>query len=114
MDDWETAHAGASGNIDGDPGFVSSSDFSPDTGSAMIGAGVTLSGAPYSNGGPGGTAIPLYNEVIDPDQTDFTTTPPTVVTEAQPSSWYIGAYGETGDVAPTLPIQGAAGNFKYN
>ena len=102
---FDTAYAWSSGNLSDDPGFVSG-ELWPDTGSAMIATGTALSGSPYSDGGPGGAAVPLYNYVIDPDETDFTTTPPTVVLEGQPTSWYIGAYGES--AIPTGALNGVS------
>ena len=110
---FEGLHASvASGNISVDPGFVAGNLY-PDTGSQAIENGLLLSGSPYTDGFDG-LAIPSYNEVIDPDQTDFTTTPPTVVLEGQPATWYIGAYGAAGVAVPLYPFQGAAGNFKLN
>ena len=44
---------------------------------------------------------------------NFTASPPSVQTQ-QFATDYIGAYGLVGAATPLYPIQGAAGNFKYN
>jgi len=91
----------ASGNIDTDPSLedVSTYKFWPASTSSPV----------YQTG---------YN-VGDPYDTlllstsDFTAEPPEV-NKDQFGTDYIGAYGLVGESIPSTPLQGAAGNFKYN
>jgi len=95
-------YAKAYDNKDEDPGLnnPAAGEFWPATsGSNVVGAGYDLGND--------------YDDLWDPDSSDLTTSPLTVETETQPTSWIIGAYGLVG-ATPTYPIQGAAGNFKLN
>ena len=63
----------------------------------------------------GYTLASPYDQLIVPGTTNFTASPPVVSLQTQ-SPNNIGAYrsSDAGPVAPTYPLQGAAGNFKYN
>jgi parallel beta-helix repeat protein len=88
----------ASGNIDTDPGMEdpASYEFWPASGSSnIVGAGYDLGS--------------VYDDLLDPDTTDFTATPPEVdITPNQPAAWYIGAYEVSGAAPPaaTKQLQG--------
>ena len=78
---------------------VGANEFWPaSSGSAVVEAGYNV-GSPY--------------DTLLLETSDFTASPPLVYTE-QFGDDYIGAYGIVGESVPDLPIQGAAGNFKYN
>ena len=74
-----------SGERNADPGLknVGSQEFWPDdSGDDVVGNGYDLGAS--------------YDDLLDPDNTDFTASPPVVVTEVQPTLWTIGAYGQLG------------------
>jgi hypothetical protein len=91
------ARADASGNRDDDPGLnnVGSDEFWPaSSGSNVVGNGYDLGAS--------------YDDLLDPDTTDFTATPPSVTTELQPENWIIGAYNYEGaDGTSTSNVRGA-------
>ena len=50
----------------------------------------------------GETLAATYDDALDPDSTDFTTTPPTIVTIQQTGTWDKGAYPYSLGAAPTV------------
>jgi len=96
--DFNTGQAFASDNRDDDPGVedAASYEFWPDSsGSNIVGTGYDLGS--------------VYDDLLDPDTTEFTATPPEVdITPNQPASWYIGAYEVSGAAPPaaTQQLQG--------
>jgi len=93
-----SASADAANNRDDDPGMEDPAayEFWPASGSSnIVGAGYDLGS--------------VYDDLLDPDTTDFTATPPEVdITPNQPASWYIGAYEVSGAAPPaaTQQLQG--------
>lgn len=83
--------ASASNNKeDTDPGFKSSTELWPHSASdPMVEAGVALIGSPHNT-------LPMYDQLIDPDTSDFTVFPPVVNTVTQGTNWNIGAYTQAG------------------
>ena len=77
---------GHTGGLFSNPDLRSSTDLWPDNSdAAVVGAGYNLGGS--------------YENLIDPDDTDFTASPPTVSLGTQPADWYIGAYELEGEVS---------------
>lgn len=83
--------AGHTNDRSSDPGFVSTTQLWPDDGTDdVVGNGEDLGSS--------------YDDLLDPDNTDFSASPPSVTTEAQPGAWLIGAYGLTGSEVRTIII----------
>ena len=75
----------AANNRDDDPGLKnpSAGQFWPDSASDnVVGNGKNLGSA--------------YNQILDPDATNFAASPPTVKTKTQPTNWIIGPYALPG------------------
>ena len=103
-DDFNTGIESASGNLDTNPSLSNPAggEFWPDSSSdPVVETGYTLG--------------PPYNQLIVPGTSDLTATPLVVNLETQ-SPNNIGAYksSDAGPVESTYPLQGAAGDFKYN
>lgn len=102
---FNTNYDKAFSNLDTDPGLSnpSSGEFWPDdSGDDVVGNGCDMndSGADcYDVGYSADETLLSYT-------TDFTASPPSVDTEEQPASWYIGAYGLPGSAPSTPNIRG--------
>ena len=102
-DDFNTGIESASGNLGTNPSLSNPAggEFWPDSSSdPVVGTGYTLS-SPYNQ-------LLVYTS-------DFTASPPVVNLQTQEDN-NIGAYvsSDAGPVESTYPLQGAAGDFKYN
>lgn len=103
---WNTNYDAASGNRDDDPGLSNLTATPPklwpdSTDDAVYNAGYDLGSS--------------YDDLLD-YTSDFTASPPSVVIDENVTVEYIGAYAVEGEGSnPTVyPLQGVAGNFKYN
>ena len=94
------SRADAANNRDDDPGLKnpSAGQFWP------INTTVSVAGNGYNLG-------INYNQILDPDDTDFTASPPKVNKKAQPVNWFIGAYDSPGSFSKGGPVMEPPAGF---